>query len=279
MENDLWVLPDLFDLEPSYIHPSTISKLLDQKFLRIDAVLYNDRLWFSDANDPLSLRYRWQRRCSGTVCYETDPVTREVTSFDLRDGDFSGRGIQWTVLGERDGLTLVKREARTTDLDGTDYDWTGYGAWARYNIFFSRWQEGIDGFYAGGGQPLSYSAGDYSVGNPNAITARWSGLMAGIDVGFTETRGNQVLGQADLVFDNRRNQALLDVFFTDIIDTRTLEFHDDIEWYNLRVRNGVFRSGEDSNSIHGRFYGPYHQEVGGIFERNQISGSFGATRQ
>ena len=50
-------------------------------------------------------------------------------------------------------------------------------------------------------------------------------------------------------------------------------------WDNLPVRNGAFRAGTDSNSIQGRFYGSRHQEVGGVFERNRISGSFGATRR
>ena len=86
---------------------------------------------------------------------------------------------------------------------------------------------------------------------------------------------------ADLLFDNRsgRGQAAIDVDFTDVLDLETLEQRRDMAWDNLPVRNGAFRAGTDSNSIHGRFYGSRHQEVGGVFERNRISGSFGATRR
>ena len=48
-------------------------------------------------------------------------------------------------------------------------------------------------------------------------------------------------------------------------------------WENLPVRNGRFGEGFDDPTIEGRFYGPNHEEVGGIFERNQIIGAFGAT--
>ena len=44
---------------------------------------------------------------------------------------------------------------------------------------------------------------------------------------------------------------------------------------NRTVRNGVFTDGRD---IRGSFYGPSHEEVGGVFDRNLITGAFGAKR-
>ena len=245
------------------------------------AWLYNDLLYFPDADRYYSATYRHQRSCYGTTCYTTSPVTGARTSRDMRTGRFSGRDIQWTVLGEKDGVTIVKRQAHSTGTSGTDYDWTGYGGWATHNAFFARWREGVDGLYEGSGQVSSYSAGLASNSNPPYVSARWDGFMAGIDVGNSSTRGNSVLGKAAIIFDGRSYRArdTVDVHFTDIVDVKTLDSRADMRWYNLPVWNGAFGTGADSNSIQGKFYGRYHEEVGGIFERNRISGAFGATRQ
>lgn len=44
-------------------------------------------------------------------------------------------------------------------------------------------------------------------------------------------------------------------------------------------RRGERIEGEDTfTSIEGRFYGADHQEVGGIFERDRLTGAFGGSR-
>ena len=120
---------------------------LDQRLPGSTAQLYNDLLYFSDADNPYSATYRYQTDCAGTTCRTVHPVTGRVTTNDIRRSRFSGRGIQWTVLGQKGGVTLVKRKSRSTSSSGTDYDWTGYGGWTTHNAFFSRWQEGVDGRY------------------------------------------------------------------------------------------------------------------------------------
>ena len=274
---DTVLLPAYFELHPSAVHPSEISAGLDRSVPYATVWLYNDLVYFRDADYPYTSTYRWQRSCYGTTCYTTNSVTGVRTSRDMRTGRFSGRGIQWTVLGEKHDVTVVKRESRTTN-SGTDYDWTGYGGWATYNAFFARWQEGVDGVYDGSGQVWSYSAGQASNSNPPYISARWDGFMAGVDIGNTSTRGNSVLGKAAIVFDGGYYQDTVDVHFTEIIDAKTLDRRADMRWYNLAVWNGSFGAGTDTHSIQGQFYGRYHQEVGGIFERNRIQGAFGATR-
>ena len=275
---DLFVVPAVYELDPSDVHPSEISAGLDRSMPGATAWLYNDLLYFPDADNPYSATYRHQRICVGTTCWTVHPVTRRTAAQDMTTGKFSGRGIQWTVLGRKGGVTLVGRESRTTGASGTDYDWTGYGGWATHNAFFSRWREGVDGRYEGSGQVYAYSAGLASAGNPPHVSARWDGFMAGIDVGFTDTRGNPVLGKATVDFENRHGRATVDVAFTGIMDARTFDTRADMRWSNLAVRNGAFRYGADSNSLQGRFYGRRHEEVGGVFERNRISGAFGARK-
>ena len=104
--------------------------------------------------------------------------------------------------------------------------------------------------------------------------------MAGVDVGSTETRGNAVLGRATIMFDNRPPYApspTVDVKFFQMLDLETGVPRADMHWPAVPLSNGTFAQGEDSDSIQGRFYGPRHEEVGGVFERDSISGAFGAT--
>lgn len=270
------LIPLAYGLRPASVHPSTVSATLDRNAPTATAEISTDWLNFSDADSSYSTTYRFQTECAGTICRETSPSGR-VTTTDIRNARFSGRGIQWTPLGERGGIVLFKRESRGTQ-HGTSYDWEGWGGWTSDSVFFAQWREGVSGRYAGWGGTGSYSAGRASVGNPVAVSARWSGFMAGIDVGPASTRGNPILGRADIRFENRVRPTV-DVAFTDVYDIRTLGQRADMSWNGLPVSNGSFHAGADSNSIQGRFYGTRHQEVGGVFERNQISGAFGATRR
>ena len=68
----------------------------------------------------------------------------------------------------------------------------------------------------------------------------------------------------------------LDVNLTNVSGPGT---YADMSWNGLAVQNGLFGGGTDSNSLSGSFYGANHEEVGGVFERNQLIGAFGANRQ
>ena len=50
----------------------------------------------------------------------------------------------------------------------------------------------------------------------------------------------------------------------------------DIVWNGLDVRSGAFT---DNYTIGGSFYGPDHEEAGGVFDRGPITGTFGAKRE
>ncbi len=53
-------------------------------------------------------------------------------------------------------------------------------------------------------------------------------------------------------------------------------------WSVIPVTAGGFErasAGAAKNVIKDKFYGPNHEEVGGIFERDQVLGAFGAARQ
>ena len=96
---------------------------------------------------------------------------------------------------------------------------------------------------------------------------------------------------------------LVDVAFTNIRDERADADLDDVSWTGMELENGSFgvvpvSEGAWDTSRHpardgisGRFYGPNHEEVGGLFsltmsaagsrtvgDRLDVSGAFGARR-
>ena len=98
---------------------------------------------------------------------------------------------------------------------------------------------------------------------------------------FTE---NLLVGDATIYASN----GIL-VSFTNIVDSVTGETYDSMPWYNIPLEIDGFsyrevilgsfvREPEIRNRISGSFYGPAHEEVGGVFERNYIKGAFGAKK-
>ena len=52
-----------------------------------------------------------------------------------------------------------------------------------------------------------------------------------------------------------------------------------MSWSSIPVEAGAFEVDEPDNRLSGRFYGDIHQEVGGVFTRDNITGAFGAKRE
>lgn len=102
--------------------------------------------------------------------------------------------------------------------------------------------------------------------------------MVGRDVSASASRGNEIRGNADLTIGDFADPRI-DVAFTNISDVDAGRRRADMTWEGVPVRGGGFSTGSDGNSVQGQFYGPNHEEVGGTFERDQVMGAFGATRQ
>ncbi|MCY4612909.1 MAG: transferrin-binding protein-like solute binding protein [Nitrospira sp.] len=166
-----------------------------------------------------------------------------------------------------------RRSVRGEGYD-TYTDYTILGGWIRKNYFgviFSELGGTVGGNLNRGEAIHAFSVGTESGTNPlSSGSATWQGLMVGRD-DAAPTRS--VNGQATLTFDFADNT--LDVNFTNITGPRT---YASMTWSNVPVQGGLFNDGADSNSLSGSFYGDAHEEVGGIFERNQIIGAFGAVR-
>ena len=125
---------------------------------------------------------------------------------------------------------------------------------------------------------LMYSLGDVTGTNPVSGSATWRGAAVGVDISQTETMGNIILGDATLTVDDFMNPAV-DVALTNLRDLDANAPRRNMTWNNIPLGNGSFGVFEQ-DSLTGRFYGPNHEEVGGIFRRaNDVTGAFGAARQ
>ena len=89
-----------------------------------------------------------------------------------------------------------------------------------------------------------------------------------------ESGDKYLSGESTLVYDF--SAATVDVRMTGIHDWNTPQTYPDMVWNGLRVRNGTFT---DVRTIRGSFYGPNHEEAGGVFDRGAVTGAFGAKRQ
>ena len=114
------------------------------------------------------------------------------------------------------------------------------------------------------------------------MSATWNGMMVGAITSGADNN-DIVQGDAMIGIDNFSSENV-DVVFSEIINLNTGNMVEDgtMTWTGLTLTSGAFDD-KDENApngfIKGRFYGATHGKVGGVFERDDIVGAFGATRQ
>jgi hypothetical protein len=241
-------------------------------------------------------RANWRRAptsCGRTRCLATlygYPFLRIRLADDSSADDVGFVGDPELVYPlERDrGVTLGgfrRKHEQRSQFGHVDTNVLSLDGWMQYSTFsldysviqFGLFDDGTDlrnvQYYFGSSTGMATNT------NPVSGSATWRGLMVGGQVGPDSAVGDVVRGDATLVFDF--TNVDMDVFFTNIRDLNNREaspVYPNMTWQNLPVSNGRFGENLADPSIEGRFYGPNHEEVGGIFERNQIIGAFGATR-
>ena len=102
--------------------------------------------------------------------------------------------------------------------------------------------------------------------------AVWRGALVGVDTGTQE----RIAGDAVIDIDDFAHPDV-DIALTGLEDTHGRS-RTDLQWEDIPMVQGSFRARDADGTIEGRFYGSEHQEIGGIFERNQLIGAFGASR-
>lgn len=209
--------------------------------------------------------------CGGTSCIAEGETGSFSTSVDA---DALSQIPEATVT-VADNLYGVHR-GRIDDqieVEMISADFLAYGAWLEqqfFGVIQATWSGTVEGARIDGLETVyGFSIGDESGSNPMQGSATWDGLMIGVHV---DQPTEEVTGRTQATYSFA--EQTMDVQMTNL--TRG---HADMSWEDLRVSQGRFSAGSDADSIAGSFYGDTHQEVGGVFERNQLIGAFGAKRK
>ncbi len=213
---------------------------------------------------------RQEATCRGDICILRPGFTSPAGIVDktgaVTAGNFSVELTRFTPVMLYNGVRMVHEEATY------DADIDGYGGWLDHSYFFI--QLNIDSDPADL-ERVSYSLGTASASVPEG-DASWTGAMTGVDISAPPDRDTVVQGKADISF--ALDTMTVDVMFTDIVELASGEARRDMSWLSVAVTNDEFRAGSGTNRIEGRFYGSNHDEAGGVFERDQVLGAFGANR-
>ena len=174
-----------------------------------------------------------------------------------------GIGVTYQEIHGHEGVSLAIGYRETSSES-----YLGYSGWIDHSMFSLAVRALEGGFHAD-----AYSLGVESGTDPVSGSATWNGPVIGVDTTVFE-RGRTFRGFAEVNVDFAN--ADVDVAFT------VMRFHlegnvvrPDITWSDLPLNDGKF----GSDSIQGVFYGPNHEEVGGVFSRDGALGAFGGTRE
>ena len=213
---------------------------------------------------------RVETRCRGPVC--SLGFGRPSTS-----ENFSVEDVALEHLGKTGGVHLVRERA-----SGERSDSEVYGGWMKHSFFAAQSNLFTDSTDPNEGytRVISYAVGDTPGTNPAVEgSARWYGLMVGYGVGPDE-RGRAFRGDATISVELGQSGMEAVVAFTGIVDIETGAMREAMAWDGMTVRDGAFGNETAPNDkISGRFFGPGHEEAGGVFERGGIAGGFGGARR
>ena len=251
---------------------STISQIAGSA----DSILASDVLASLPVGGQM-MPFRLDTSCTTNSCtalYNGEEHVRvSVSELDALDPN-----IDWQRTTAQQGVPIAEGRGELTE-PGISVDVTLLGGWLDHN-FFAVQLEGVTHDTSDGVDVAGLEAGyAYSIGNTTGTNpalsgnATWRGGMVGGSVGSDRSL---VRGDATLTLDMA--QMAMDVAFTNILNVGTGQSRADMMWDGLALTNGTFGTGSQGDSIQGQFYGPNHEEVGGIFERDQIIGAFGAGR-
>lgn len=221
-------------------------------------VLGDAILWTGGQSD------RAATSCPGGVC--TIKFQGESRTIDLAGIEPDGGIPDIGPVTSRNGVETATFSLRD---DGISID--SYGAWGEYNLG-SPFAARLSASGVSVSAVIPASIGHRTGTNPVSGSATWRGAMVGNAYSGSEL-GPPVIGDTTLTVNFQASSV--DVDITGIAERQSGHAHADMRWRGLRMSGGAFSAG----GIDGRFYGPGHEEAGGVIDRNGIAGAFSAKRQ
>ena len=195
--------------------------------------------------------------------------------------DSVGHGMSFDSL--QGGIDVDYSKTLNNDLDGLfgydsadSFSHLGFGGWLDHHAFFLKIREIKHGGIATLDADV-YSIGNTTRTNPVSGGAVWKGVAIGANASAVGRR-RVIMGESEITVDF--SEFRVDVRLSNLEDLETRRWCcNDITWDDLPLSNGGFAMSETGNSIQGQFYGPGHEEVGGVFVRGQLVGAFGGKRE
>ena len=207
--------------------------------------------------------YRSESSCFGSTCTVT--YLDESVTVDLHD---IAPSASTTTVADRQTRNGVQTGRLTTSDGETRFD--ALGVWGDYNAATTG-----AGTISLQGADIRFvvptSVGYGSAANPVSGGASWAGVMTGVKFGSSGL-GAEVAGNAAMTVD--LGGAALDLEFTNIAELMSGAGVGDISWQDVPMQEGSF----SDDGLDGRFYGPNHEEAGGVFERDGVVGAFSLKR-
>ena len=228
---------------------------------------------------------RFPYSCSGLSC-SADVFGQTFSISGAGDGgnpstDFGYDEEDSQLVMAHNGVTFFQVRARQARGTDNQTEVLVYGGWMNHSVF------AIEAtFFPSAADPEVWFVENLVFGNSPGVnpsdilgsTATWTGAVIGASYGIDQNIGNLIQGTAtvDVDFTNTN----VDVSFSNLVDldnpSRSIS---NMDWANIPLSNGDFTQGSaGQNQIQGRFYGPNHEEVSGVFDRDKILGAFGAIR-
>ena len=208
--------------------------------------------------------------CEGAMCQATLPWGVTPAYHAAYIGDLN-QEVTIRLGAQQDGVALGEFSGSNSFPGWPIFtDYRIYGMWGTrmyVAVEQTHWSgEGAPGTLDGLETVLAYALGVASGSNPLTGSAAWTGRVVALD---RLAPDRLVQGAAALTYDF--GDQTLDVAFTELGRAP-------LTWHDLAVEDGRFEDGAGSDRLTGTFYGDQHEEAGGVFERNNLVGAFGATR-
>ena len=211
----------------------------------------------------------------------------DIASYPLfGNTDLPRFNVDSQIVMNHNGVTMVQGRGAALQVvvrteSETRLEYHSYGGWLTGSVFGA---ESFTTHESNGDTVVWY--GSYSFGNdsgraPPQGSATWMGAMVG-----TTQRGETIHGSARITINDdgsrSRNRLArrINVEFNNIRNLDNGTMVADMIWNELSLRDeGAFNDESSmTGSISGYFYGDNQEEVGGIFNRDNIIGAFGAKK-
>ena len=186
-----------------------------------------------------------------------------VDPWDWRRGERLEGTDTFAAVTTSDALDAGEYADRLLGGDGTIV----HGGWMEHGMF------AVTDRFGGQSGSVGVSFGSSLEMVPSLTDgATWTGDMVGVDAGT----GERVEGDAKIDVDDFADPDV-DIEISGIFGANGNTWAA-LRWENVPLDAGSFRVHDDAGGhVEGLFYGPNHDEVGGVFEKDRLVGAFGAS--